>query len=517
MLLMSKNPAWLKNVNLKRTTTAALLGSILFLGLSFSSTRGDTGAPAKRPPRNPPAPVESSFTVHPDQLNQVIKGIGVEIQSDSIGSGNKGLPEDFTSVPHDLTPDERTRFYNDMLKGFRYCRLAGGLYLRGMDPEQKYFTGRWPEQLSELRDMIKTSGIEGVSFEYWSPAPFWKANRALTGSTVGWNNKLRCFGKDFAKDPDYHGDVDAFLKDFAAACRKDLQTLKDNGIPISFWGLQNEPFANTPYSSCIYSPAGYSRTFAAVAPVIREFDPKIQIIADTSSGWNFNYIQPVLQNPATASLVDDLVTHHVGANSNDEFPPTKSDKPRFNNEYEYLFGPATPRRCLNTVQDIMNWFQVAQAPTWFWLHALKPVGHSEASGYSLGFWCPASGSPVPTDLQPGHWTYNNYNWFSVGSFIHRMPWDCQAVAVDEEKRDGDLRILAFKKPDGKLTIVLSNRCTAPHTFHVNTGLTGATFKGYRYSPENAGTNCMGVELPALTGGTISPQLDDLTWEFWEQQ
>ena len=45
------------------------------------------------------------------------------------------LPETTTSVPHDLLPPERLRFYQEMLKGFRYCRLAGGLYWRGLDPE----------------------------------------------------------------------------------------------------------------------------------------------------------------------------------------------------------------------------------------------------------------------------------------------------------------------------------------------------------------------------------------------
>jgi O-glycosyl hydrolase len=481
--------------------------------------------PIHRPPRLTPVPPEGNYTVHPNQPRQVIKGFGFEIQSDSIASGNKGLPEDTTSVPHDLTPDERTRFYKEMLKGFRYVRLAGGLYWRGLDADKKQFQGRWPEQLPELRDMIQQAGIEGASFEYWSPAPYWKANNSLEGwRGKGTENVLRCFGRNFRDDPDYHGDVDRFLSNFAQACRNDLQTLKDNGIPISFWGLQNEPFANTPYSSCIYGTATYSRTFKAVAPMIRAFDPNIAIIADTGPSWKFSYVRPVVDDPKTSSLVDDLVIHHVGTDSNDEFPPPEpSGKPRFENEYEYLDGPTSPDRCLNTVQDIMNWFQVAEAPTWFWIHALKPIGNSEASGYSLGFWRPLHEEKPVTDpkfkdLQPGHWTWNNYNWFAVGSFIRHMPWNCQAVDVTEEVRDNDLRILAFKRPDGKLTIVLSNRSGSPHTFHVDTGLQGAVFQGSRYSPANAGKNCQGAPIiGTLTGGVISPQLQDRTWEFWEQQ
>jgi hypothetical protein len=508
-------------VTFKTIYKSGFIGAVFLFGLVISKA---DAYPIHRPARAVPAAAEGNYTVHPDQLNQVIKGIGFEIQSDSIASGNGGLPEAMSGVPHDLVAEERERFYTDMLKGFRYCRLAGGLYFRGLDPEQKYLQPRWPEQLVELRDMLQHAGIEGVSFEYWSPAPFWKANRKYVGWTHdGTQNKLRCFGKNFAADPDYHGDVKSFLHDFALACQKDLQTLKDAGIPISMWGLQNEPFANTPYSSCVYSPAEYSRTFLAVAPAIRSFDPKITIIADTDTSWKFHYVRPVLNQPDTASLVDDLVTHHVGVNSNEEFPPPEpSGKPRFNNEYEYLDGPASPDRCLNTVQDIMNWFQIGRAPTWFWLHALKPFDNSESSGYSLGFWRPPNDDNSKAEakfphLQPGHWIYNNYNRFAVGSFVKHMPWDCQDVDVQEDVRDNDLRIFAFKKPNGKLTVVLSNRSFAPHTFHIHTGLEGATFKGFRYTPKDAGTDCQGVELTARTGETISPTLDDLTWEFWEQE
>jgi hypothetical protein len=38
------------------------------------------GYPVHRPPRKVPAAREGNYAVHPDQLNQVIKGIGFEIQ-----------------------------------------------------------------------------------------------------------------------------------------------------------------------------------------------------------------------------------------------------------------------------------------------------------------------------------------------------------------------------------------------------------------------------------------------------
>ena len=484
---------------------------------------GSDRYPAERPGRSVPAETESDFVIHPDRPRQVISGLGFEIQSDSIASNNAGLPEATIGVPHDLVPAERQRLAAEMLHGFRYCRIAGGLYWRGLDSAQKQLEPRWPEQLVELRDMIRAAGVEGVSLEYWSPAPFWKANRKYPGND-GTPNVLRCFGPDFANDPVYHGDVDRFLKDFADACRGDLATLKAAGIPVVWWNLQNEPMANTTYSSCIYSPADYTRAFLAVAPVIRAYDPHIRILADTGPSWDFPYVRPVLQNPATAGLVDALAIHHIGSNANVVLhPPAEpSGKPRFQNEYEYqpYQGPATPDKCLNTVEHVMNWLQIAQAPTWYWIHALKPYTNEEASGYSLGFWRPSTAmdpSKFPKGLQPGHWTWNPYNWYAVGSFVRHLPWDSRGVAVDEAKQDEDLRILAYLRPDGKLVVAVANRCHAAHTFHLHTGLTSATFTGWRYTPSQAGEDCRGLPSGTSSGPDITTLLPDLAWEFWEQR
>src|ERR1700728_1290668 len=113
-----------------------------------------------------------SYKIRQDQPQQVIKGLGFEIQSDSIGSGNAGMPDEVIAVPHDLTPSEKTRFYTEMLHGFRYARLAMGLYLRGNDLEKKQIIERYAGQMDDLRTMQQVSALEGFDVEYWSPAPY---------------------------------------------------------------------------------------------------------------------------------------------------------------------------------------------------------------------------------------------------------------------------------------------------------------------------------------------------------
>jgi hypothetical protein len=495
------------------SSTLFALGAALTLA-SIPLARADYPVQRSTPK---PSPAESSFTIHPDQPRQVIKGLGFEIQCDSINSGNKGMTDDISGVPHDLVPEERTRFYTEMLKGFRYCRLAAGLYWRGTDKDQKQFVPRWPEQGTELADMIHNAGIEGILFEYWSPAPYWKANKKLIGGA--W---LSCFSKKFTDDPDYHGDVDKYLKDFAAACVTDLKNLKACGVPTVMWGLQNEPFASTGYSSCTYTHENYAKTFLAVAPAIRAYDPKIQIIADDADN---SFIKPALADPAARGLIDAFTVHHVGSDSaivqHPRSPAGWEDKPSFQDEYEYLSGPASPDRCVNTVQHIMNWFQRGQAPTWFWIHALKPIGNSEGSGYALGFWrAPDYTGTIPpefADLQPGHWTWNKYNWNAVAPFLKRLPWDSRAVTVDETVKSESTRIFSFLRPDGKLVIVLSNRSGAPHTFKIATGLANATFQGWRYTPEDDQPDGLGKKIEATQQGpSINPQVADRSWEFWEQ-
>lgn len=169
--------------------------------------------PSPGPSPDPAGPGTYRVDLSPAGKRQTIWGVGFEIQSDSIGSGNNGMPGDgklvcrvrvhrikctfvahahpctshhcavlirvvyvccgchacvvactcmgactsrarsvaqsalldrnalsqvpdsdptTTSAPHDLTPSERVRLATEMLTGFRWCRLALGLYLRGL-------------------------------------------------------------------------------------------------------------------------------------------------------------------------------------------------------------------------------------------------------------------------------------------------------------------------------------------------------------------------------------------------
>jgi O-glycosyl hydrolase len=421
----------------------------------FSAAAAATAAAAAPPPRSaaaaaaaaaaalPPLsaaaaaapPLAATFTIHAAAEAQVILGLGFEIQSDSIGSGNHGLPDSNTSVPWSLTPPERARFAADMLAGFRYCRLATGLYFRGLTPDGKNFVERWPGQAAAMADMAAASGIEGFAVEAWSPPPVWKDTQAFIGGSLA-------------------SLAPAFLADFAAAAVTDVAYLNAQSLPVVWWGLQNEPPVGCSggciYSCCCYNASAYTAAFNATAAAVRAAHPDVVIHASSWSGQK--YAPQISADPAILALVDAWTWHCVGCTSDDQLPAgaagfleDASGRPVFNNEFEYLSEQTSPWRCINTAQSIMNWMAFINSPIWYWLHALKPIGNAEAAGYALGFFNPpVNSSTDPSAPPPGAWDYQPDNWPAVAGFTRYMPWDSPRVNVSEATVDPDVRVLAYR-------------------------------------------------------------------------
>ena len=455
-----------------------------------------------------------NYTIRYDRPQQVIKGLGFEIQSDSIGSGNAGMPDAVVAVPHDLTPSERTRFYTQMLHGFRYARLAMGLYLRGTDADHKHIIERYPRQMDDLRAMQDVSGIEGFDVEYWSPAPHWKQNKTFYGGTIAGN------------DP-------AFLNAFSDAMIADLRYLQAHGLRVAMWGLQNEPVVGHPrqangkqnegakqsYASCYYTPVTYAATLKIVAPKVRSLLPGVQIQAPSWDGPAGKYAAAIRSDPALLKYIDAWTWHQIGHDSNDQIDKRDyyldgaDGRPVYSNEFEYQpwDRPRFNSYFMNTGQSLMNWMVFENSPTWFWLHALKPVTNMEAATYALGFWRPIG--EIKHNLRPnlkaGHWEFNAQNWNAIAGFLKYLPWDSTRLQVDEDFVRHDQRILVWRSKDGKLGIVLSNRGVEPFIFHLH-GVNAAQLIGHRYT-----VTSIDRSIGRKRGGkdvtiTVQPQ----SFEFW---
>jgi O-glycosyl hydrolase len=387
-----------------------------------------------------------------------------------------------------------------MLKGFRYVRLAMGLYVRGLTPDRQNIVERYPEQMSDLREMMQQSGIEGAAVEYWSPAPYWKTTNNLIGGS------LKAFDS-------------AFLSDFSDAVVRDLTYLTQHGIRLSMFGLQNEPkysYAKTyPYTT--YTDQQYYATFRHVAPKVRAAFPGTLIHSNSQAGQIGIGSALIRSDPAALSFVDAWTWHRIGADSTEQitnrlmFNADAHGRPVFNNEFEYLSGGTSVSRMLNTAQSIMNWLTFENSPTWFWLHALKPTYNQESEGYGLGLWRPYDDDDFSkySHIAKGHFDYINTNWHAVAGFLEYMPWNSVRYHVDEGRLSTNHRIMAWRSPAGKLTIALTNRTSVAYTFDIGLLGSGRRFSGHRYNATDAD-----VSLSSVAGTTLGLTVPGYSIEFW---
>ena len=445
-------------------------------------------------------PTSGDYTILFNQPKQFIEGLGVELQSDRMGP-NYVNSDPINGVPYELTSTERQRLAEKMT-GFRYIRLAMGLWFRGTTPDQKNIVERYPGQLQSIKDLIVDAGIEGISMEYWSPAPYWKSTDSyLLGS-------LKSF------DP-------VFLSDFGDAVVGDINYLTSNGLTISTWGLQNEPFNDgLGYSQCYYIDGeSYYKAFKAVAPKVRVALPNAEIIVDSHNGNISRSSSYIRGDTQTLNLVDSWVYHRGGASSDlviegqSRFLPNNMGKPIYQNEYSYHAEQVEQRskewRMVNIAQSIMNWMTFLNSPKWYWLHILKPTNDPNREGFGLGVYRPLNDNNFSNHPNVAKGTFElSQHYNGLAGFLEYMPWDSQRYEVEEDEVLYNQRIMAWKRPDGKFVFALTNRSDRPFEFNIAMDQV-RSFTGHRYDKDT-----LNQTLPSQSASEHTMTLEPWSIEFW---
>ena len=298
------------------------------------------------------------------------------------------------------------------------------------------------------------------------------------------------------------------------ACR----TSRSLASPRKSTGKQDDG-AKQSYATCYYAPEDYAAALKFAAPKVRALLPDVQIQAPSWDGPAGPYAAEIRKDPELLKYIDAWTWHQIGHDSNDqidkraEYLKGADGKPvyRTNSNTSRGTTPSSTHIFMNTGQSLMNWMVFENSPTWFWLHALKPVTNIEASGYALGFWRP-QGQPkenLRPNLEAGHWEFNPQNWNALAGFLKYIPWDSTRLQVDEDTVRYDQRILVWRSKQGKLGIALSNRGTVPFTFHLH-GDGSETLVGHRYTVTSLDQPIgrkRGGEVVAIT---VQPQ----SFEFW---
>lgn len=394
------------------------------------------------------------------EQKQTVLGWGIEVQFDSIS--NECSTEDTdVAVPHSLRPEWRERLYDEVLRHFRYLRLAMGLYVRGELEEGRVYTGRKPWVLSDIRDLVEGNEME-VLYTPWTQPTAFKINRRLDNgltaseqqerrsNTPGWRhpeNKLA----DFSADG---------LRQLGEAHVRSIRHLNDNGIPINHFSLQNEPDVDTVYSSCWFTHEEYLATFKGVVPIVKEAFPDMVIYAvDSSNLKTAGQLQDMLAADTEAfSLVDWWCGHAYNCQSDPNWlllPGSKAllvgnahGKPWVQTEFAFL-GSYPDNAALIIAQVINHFMTEYNSPTFYWLHALrdKDFHHTDQagrSGHAFG----------GLDTKTG--TYELYpTWHGFAPFAKHVLRDSVRLAVEGERPQG-IFTSAYLRPDGKIALVLIN-------------------------------------------------------------
>ena len=482
--------------------------------LTYNHTPGEPVTPSEPEPEPemPDVMTSGRYKLLTDRPAQVIEGLGFEIQNEMTAAPDVDKPLAYYGVPLDLVPSERKRLAEEMLKGFRYMRLGMGVWYQGLTPDRKNFVERIPGQNEALVQLMKDAGVEGISLEYWSPAPYWKSNGSFNDGTL----------KSFD---------DEFIDQFTDALIDDIKYFKNNGFNISTWGLQNEShYESVGYAHCHYTPDQLVQVFGKAAPKVRALDPEIEIIYDTNSGNAGEYGAKLWQeNPQLLPYVDAWVYHRIGDDSDfvmdrcESYKANNQGKPIYQNEYEYFHdqmndqSPMHPYEwyMVNTAQSIMNWMSFVDSPKWYWLHALKAVDdHTDRDGFGLGIWRPSYANDAhdyPT-LKHGHFTYNWQNFNSIAGFLKYMPWNSRRYNVQEDDARHDNRIMAWKTPEGKFVIALTNRSDEWYEFNIDLDR-NMKLNGHRYNKKG-----IDQELGSSDGSsTLAAKVRPWSIEFWVEE
>ena len=203
------------------------------------------------------------------------------------------------------------------------------------------------------------AGVEGLSFEYWSPTPFWKANRQYTkeGKDPNREHRLRCLrAKTSPTTPTTTATSTASSTTSPPPIVHDIKTLEDAGLPVLKFGPPERALGRQHQLLLVqvYTVAALRHAPSRSSPrAVREHNPDIHDHRLTPPGARRKYIAPVMKDPRYAELRRSRWSStHIGDDSNRRAQQRCSamtrriieqELPLFQNEYEYLQGPDVVR------------------------------------------------------------------------------------------------------------------------------------------------------------------------------
>jgi hypothetical protein len=513
-----------------------------------------------------------TFTLSPATTFQTMDGLGFELQSDSIEGDAGGIQQsDTASIPLDLTASERVRLAQTIASvpgggAFDNFRLAMGLYYRGITSDGKNFTERLTGQNAAIKKFISDSGVRGIAYLQWSPAPFYKRvtinGTTYSGGTTsvpnqtsdpnGYNTYLRNMLQGGGLDaPDKTANPTAYaawMDDFSSHVLADMEYVHTNVGRVVKFSPQNEPATGGTtgtYPACVWTAQQMYDFLKVIVPKIRASAVlstyngqanRVDIYMDAQAGQTGIGSALIAADPSLLSQMSGWAWHDIDrlsvdagwarVNAATRYNLNTSGLPVFSDENEYFDTYLTPGtaqylppayRFANTVLQPMMWFLYENSTIWYWIHIGKPSTGpaSESQGRSLTVWKPPGSAASTTfpSLTDGTFTTVAVNWNAIKPWLRFMPKGSVRVGFSAALPRNDVAGMAWTKPNGKLVFAVVNRSENYAPVQVGASSVSGSFVRNRY---DAITPDQVIETVSLSGG-VNFTVPPYSAEFWEQQ
>ena len=356
-------------------------------------------------------------------------------------------------------------------KGQR-LQMTHPLYLRGF---MYYFADEENEtaQFNLLREALKRGEILWNSC-VWSPPPQWKNNQAPEGR----GELLPKHYQDFATY------LAAYIEFYKKLRFQDVQVLS----------LQNAPLNAQAAAGCLWNPGQFKEFLKIVGKVFKERGIATKIMLP-ELGWNeLNpFLQPILEDPETKSLVSFLSAHSLEAESAGRSLAKETYKRQNFKLWQTEFAlPAAEESNgiaggLKLAGNLLNDLTQAETQAWLYWTLLPPTGWTGRLGLL---------DQAGSTFQPSK------RFWSFAQFSKFLPRNSVRVSAN----GGSTPFAAFRHPQyNGITVIFLNPSPQPAQETVEMrGWNLERLTAYRTSEKE---DCATVPLPAESGSKMTLNLE----------
>ena len=170
----------------------------------------------------------------------------------------------------------------------------------------------------KLKNLIGTNGDTSKIFTtVFSPQSWTKYVNCVMGMDPIWN-RMATNEEELAKGgTDGVGGVKDFKAEFGEFCFVYFKKMKDLGINVDAFSIQNEPAFPEPYSSCVYSAESYAAVFKTVGLRLRDegYKPRMIFTEDIGDLGRYNtFVKLITKDPISSTFADIAAVHSYAAN-----------------------------------------------------------------------------------------------------------------------------------------------------------------------------------------------------------